>query len=248
MAIRQKTNIEKEVKFTINPKLTKSQLENFLKEQGLVKKGQILQKDVYWDNQACDIINLKRGLRVRYISNQVKDVEFKSLFKGENGQYVIEEIKLLKNGEFEISALKKILINRLGICKLKDFNNSNFDSPEIYLSKFGLSPVIILEKERSVWIDQKAEIEVSVDVVSDLGIFVEVEQVGNSNQVYDKIVERFEKSSFATRDITHSGYLDLILNKNGKITSKSGFEKKFIRDNMWNVRRGEKDLFLSLTQ
>lgn len=248
MVIQRKTNVEKEVKFKINPKLTKSQLENFLKEQGLVAKERILQKDVYWDNQACDIINLKRGLRVRYVSNQVKDVEFKSLFKRENGQYVIEEIKLLKNGQFDISALKEILINRLGICELKGFDNNNLDSPEVYLSKLGLSPVITLEKERSVWVDQNGEIEVSVDIVSGLGIFVEVEQVGNSNQVYDKIVKRFRKSNFATQDFTHSGYLDLILNKNNKITPKAGFKKKFEDNNKWNVRTGEQDIFLSLTQ
>ena len=247
MTMQQKTNIEKEVKFKINPRLAKLQLENFLKKQGLVAKERILQKDVYWDNQACDIINLKRGLRVRYVSNQVKDVEFKSLFKRENGQYVIEEIKLLKNGQFDISALKEILINRLGICGLKDFSDSDLDSPEIYLSKLGLSCVITLEKERSVWINQNGGIEVSVDIVSGLGVFVEVEQIGGSDQTFDYIVKKFERSDFAIRDISHNGYLDLILNKNSKITSKSEFEKKFVKDNKWNVKLGEKDLFLSLT-
>lgn len=246
--MQQKTNIEKEVKFKINPRLAKLQLENFLKKQGLVAKERILQKDVYWDNQACEIINLKRGLRVRFISSQIVDIEFKSLFKGEGEKYVIEEVKLFKRGRFEISTLKEILIKRLGILRLEDFDENNLDLPEIYLSKLGLLPIVTLEKEREVWIDQNNETEVSIDVVLDLGIFVEVEQVGNSSQSYDKLVEKFKESNFATQDFTHSGYLDLILNKNKKIISKAGFEKKFKENNRWNVKPGEIDLFLSLTQ
>lgn len=248
MAAKQNTNIEREVKFKIDSRVTGLELDKFLKKLDLSMKHKVSQKDVYWDNQACDIINLKRGLRVRYISNQIKNVEFKSLFKGKEGQYVVEEIKLLKGDKFDTSALKDILVNRLGICELKDFKNNNFGSLEIYLSSLGLSPSIILEKERKVWIDRNEEVEVSVDTVSDLGIFVEVEHVGISHQVYDQIVGKFEKGGFAVRDTTYSGYLDLLLDKDNKITPKAGFEKKFAEDNMWNVKIGERDIFLSLTQ
>lgn len=248
MTIKQKINIEREVKFKINPTWTKLELERFLKKLNLIKKEQISQKDIYWDNQICEIINLKRGLRVRYISDQIKDVEFKSLFKGESGQYVIEEIKLFKKGCLDTSSLKEILVNRLEICKAKDFNNDDSDSPELFLSRLGLMPVVTLEKKRSVWIDNKREVEVSVDAVSGLGIFVEVEQIGRIGQVFDFIVKELENSGFAVRDITHSGYLDLILIKNNRITSKSEFEKRFMEDNMWNVKTGEKNIFLSLTQ
>ena len=243
-----KINIEKEVKFKIDQKLTKLQLENFLFKQNLVKREKKEQKDVYWDNKTCDILNLKRGLRIRFISNKIIDIEFKSLFKGEDGRYVIEEIKLLKNGKFKISSLKKILIDRLGVLNSNDFNKCNLVSPENYLSKLGLSPVITLEKEREIWVDENREVEVSIDVILDLGIFVEVEQVGNSNQNYDKLVKEFKKSNFTTQDFNHSGYLDLILNKNNKIISKSEFEKKFEENNKWNVRPGEINIFLSLTK
>lgn len=248
MTTQQKTNIEKEVKFKITPEFTQTQLENFLKKHGLILKEQVHQKDVYWDNPDCEIINLKRGLRVRYVSSQIKDVEFKSLFQKENGQYVIEEIKLLKNGYLDIPALKEILLDRLEIGGLKVCDHDQSDSPEIYLSKLGLSPVVTLEKVRSVWTDHHDDIEVSVDIVAGLGVFVEVEQTGNSEQVYDQIVEKFESSDFATRDITHSGYLDLILTKNSKITSKSEFEEKFAQDHKWNVKQGEENVFLSLTR
>ena len=247
MIVKQNKNIEKEVKFKIDSKLAKSQLEDFLKKLGLVAKEQIFQKDVYWDNRTCDIINLKRGLRIRYISNKIKDVEFKSLFNKMNGQYVVEEIKLFKENMLDVSALKEILVTRLEICELKDFDNDNSNSPEIYLSKLGLKPVVILEKERSLWVDKNNEIEVSVDIVTDLGTFVEIEQVDNSNRIYDEIVKKFEESIFATQDSTHGGYLDFILNKNSKITSKSEFENKFVKDSMWNVKPNEKNIFLSLT-
>ena len=75
----------------------------------------------------------------------------------------------------------------------------------------------ILKKERGIWIDQKSEIEVSVDIVSSLGTFVEVEQTGESNRIFDSVVKKLERSSFAVRDTNHSGYLDLILNKNIKM-------------------------------
>ena len=107
MVSKQNENIEKEVKFKIDLKISMLQLEVFLKSLNLTKNKEISQKDVYWDNQNCDIINLKRGLRVRYISNQIKDVEFKSLFLKKNGQYVIEEIKLLKDGQLDTISLKE---------------------------------------------------------------------------------------------------------------------------------------------
>jgi len=248
MIINQDKNIEKEIKFKISVKMTKSELNQFLKRLGLRLKVEFLQKDVYWDNKDCEIINLKRGLRIRYILNKIKDVEFKSLFKNDKGQYIVEEIKLFKNEKLDISALGNILVNRLGIFKLEDIKNSNLSCPEVYLSNLGLLPAITFEKFRKVWIDPAGEIEVSVDIIPDLGTFVEIEQVSNSKQFFDQIVEKFEKSKFAIRDIAYSGYLDLLLNKNDKIISKSEFEKKFREDNKWNVKSGEEDIFLSLTQ
>jgi len=246
MTIRN-PNIEKEVKFIIKSNITIPELNQFLIQLQLSPKHQVFQKDVYWDNQNCKIINLKRGLRIRYISNKVKDFEFKSLFKGQNGQYVVEEQKLLVNGQLDVSALKKILVNRLNICRLNNFE-SNFYSLESYLSKLGLLPIVTLEKNRSIWIDQNNEIEVSVDIISNLGTFVEVEQVSNFNQIYNKVVYKLENSNFTIRDITHSGYLDLILNKNDKIISKSEFERKFTKNNMWNIQHNEKHIYLSLTK
>ena len=248
MVINKNKNIEKEIKFKISVKMTKLELNQFLKRLGLRLKVEFLQKDVYWDNKDCEIINLKRGLRIRYILNKIKDVEFKSLFKNDKGQYVVEEIKLFKNEKLDISALGNILVNRLGICKLEDINNSNLSCPEVYLSNLGLLPTITFEKFRKVWIDPAGEIEVSVDIIPDLGTFVEIEQVSNSKHFFDQIVEKFERSKFTIRDIAYSGYLDLLLNKNNKITSKSEFEKKFREDNKWNVKSGEEDIFLLLTQ
>lgn len=245
---QQNNNIEKEVKFRIRPKLSKSQLKDFLKGLGLFIEKEILQKDIYWDNHNCDIINLKRGFRIRYVSGKIKDIEFKSLFKKNNGEYVIEEVKLFKDGMLDLSALKNILVSRLGVCTLEEFNDFNSDFLEMSLTKLGLSPVVTLEKERSIWVDEKGEIEVSLDVVSGLGIFIEVEQVGDTDRVFDKVIKRLSESVFVDRDTTHSGYLDLILNKNCKITSKTDFEKKFRLDNKWNVKPNEEDVYLSLTK
>lgn len=248
MAKKQNNNIEKELKFKIDSDVTKTELDRFLSELGLVTKEMVLQKDVYWDNPNCDIINLKRGLRTRYISNQIRDVEFKSLFKTSNGQYVVEEIKILKNSQLDVSSLKEIMVNRLGLIQANNFVYDASGTPEDILTSLGLSPVVTLEKERQIWEDQNGNVEVSVDSITNLGIFVEIEQVGNFSQVFDEIVEKFTKSNFATLDSSHSGYLDMILDKNNKIISKDGFEIKFHDDNMWNVQEGERDIFLNLTQ
>ena len=144
MAIQRKINIEKEVKFKISPKFAKTQLESFLKKQGFVLKEQIQQRDTYWDNSTYDIINLKRGLRTRYVFDKLKSIEFKSLFLKKTGQYVVEEIQLFNNDRLDVSLLKNILVSRLEICKARDFKKTGIVSPETYLSNLGLLPVVIL--------------------------------------------------------------------------------------------------------
>lgn len=248
MSNRQNINIEKEVKFKIHSRVTGSELDKFLVKLGLTIKRREQQEDVYWDNKDCEITNLKRGLRIRYISNTVADVEFKSLFKGDNGQYVVEEIELLKNGVLDTSAIKNILADRLEICRAKDIKGSNLNSPEANFLNLGLLPVITLKKERRVWSDTAGEVEVSVDTISDIGVFVEIEQVDCQSQIYDHIVEKFEKSGFTTRDIAYGGYLDLLISRNDKITPAVEFEKKFAEDNRWNVKFGEQNIFLTLTR
>lgn len=248
MSKKQVNHIEKEIKFKIDPNLPKEDLEGFLKKLGLTPKEQILQTDVYWDNQTCDIINLKRGLRARYVTGQIKEVEFKSLFKKKDGQYVVEEIKILNNGLLDIPELKNILVNRLGVCKITDFDIKNPSSPEIILSEIGLAPMVTLEKERHLWTDQIKSVEISVDSITDLGMFVEIEQTDNTSTAYNNIVKAFSECGFATPDLFHSGYLDLILDKNNKICSRLEFENKFDNDYMWNVLDSEKDIYTDLTQ
>ncbi len=108
-------NEEKEIKFLISKEFSEKALIKFLESLGLHPDRQDLQTDIYWDNASCDIINLKRGLRTRYVGDTLVDFEFKSLFKGDKGNYSVEEIKLLKDNLIDYSALRIILVQRLGI-------------------------------------------------------------------------------------------------------------------------------------
>ncbi len=244
--INQKQNIEKELKFIISPKVSKEDIKVFLENLGLVFNHQDLQTDIYWDTNNFDIINLKRGLRVRYVSNVLKNIEFKSLFQDDSGKYVVEEIKLLKDNVLDKAVLEDILVNRLNICKDCEFKQNL--PIEQYFSNLGLKSSVTLKKERSIFMDLQKSVEVCVDTVENLGIFLEVESVGDTVGLFEKIVEELNNSGFAILDNTHAGYLDLILSKNPKILTKGDFEKRFAENHEWNVKNGERNVFLALTQ
>lgn len=248
MANNIKQNLEKEVKFTINASLSQADLIDFIGKLGLALDHQDSQTDVYFDNDNYDIINLKRGLRLRYSSGKLKSLEFKSLFKGENG-FAVEEVKLFDKNTLDYAGLENILVNRLDICNQELFSqNKKGVAVEKFLSGLNLVPAVTLKKDRQVYIDQEKKVEVCVDMIYGLGTFVEVEAIDSTSPLFDELITKFEKSGFASLDKTHAGYLDLMLSKNSKILSKSAFENKYLENPKWNVKPNEVQIFLHLTQ
>lgn len=247
MVTNVKQNLENEVKFIIDKSTSFSDLVIFIEKLSLLLDRQDLQTDVYYDNSRYDIINLKRGLRVRYLSEVLTNLEFKSLFKGKSG-YAIEEVKLLEDNSLNYSELENILVYRLNICSREAFlQNKKGVSVEAFLIGLGLVPTVTLKKDRRVYIDREKKVEICVDSIEGLGTFVEVEAIDNSSPLFEEMVTKFQQSEFAQLDETHAGYLDLILSKNSKILTKTDFEKKFAENPKWNVKPNEDEIFSYLT-
>ncbi len=240
-------NLEKEVKFKIHSETSPEQLHSFVTSLGMTLHRKDVQRDVYWDTADCRIINLKRGLRLRYVKGQLRHVEFKSLFQNQDGKYVVEEIKLYERGVCDYDKLRHILVDRLQIMNSDVFNTCpSTGSPEQFLSGIVLCPAVIIDKERNVYRDQEQQIEVCIDTIPELGTFVEVESLMTSDTQFNGIVDKFTHSGFATADLVHAGYLDLLIEKDSKISSPSQFAEQFKINPKWNVQPNEESLYLAL--
>ena len=195
------------------------------------------QKDVYWDTEGCDLINLKRGLRVRYLEGEFSSVEFKSLFKKDDGSFFIEEVNLLKDKCLDLDLLKSILVERLGVLT-DEFSKITGTSTTEILSSLGLKPTIILDKKRLIFTDRTQSHHICIDTIEGLPDHLEIESVKGNN--LKDIAAMFESSLKLKK--TQKSYIDLLLQKNDKILSSVEFEKRFKENRKWNIQPGENNI------
>lgn len=232
-------NEEREVKFEILNNVSVAKIQKLFTSLNLLYVGTEEQTDVYWDTEDCQIINLKRGLRARYLQNNLNAVEFKSLFKKKTGEFMVEEIKLLHDG-FDIGKLAYILNDRLEIgIKGNKAVGGAVKAVENLLKEMGLRPAVTFKKTRIVYRSNDASVEVCLDVVEGLNLFIEIECLKADVVAYEEMIIKISSMSRIKLQQIRCGYLDLLLQKNPKILSKSEFEDMFNLDYRWNVKPRE---------
>ncbi|MDR2369702.1 MAG: CYTH domain-containing protein [Mycoplasmataceae bacterium] len=236
--------LEMEQKFSFNEKWTVAEIEKIIEKFGLRRDGFEELRDVYWDNEDCKIMNLKRGLRVRFLFGVLKSVEFKSLFVNAMGKRLIEEISLLDEQQnIDLVKLNNLIVNRLQLSQTKVKNENNINN---ILSNYGLSPCMIISKKRSVFTDTKKNITVTVDLVENLPPHLEVELVGDDYDAYQEFIVQLKKTLPDDLREVKLGYNDLLAQKNPKILPLEVFLHRFEHDPEWNVLESEKKLVQEL--
>jgi adenylate cyclase class IV len=243
--MQKNSTIEREQKFEIQSQLSNLEVQDILESHNLINQNIEVQKDVYWDNDDCLITNLKRGLRVRYISGVLKSIEFKSLFIASNGNRVVEEISLLNsNGELDIEKLNYLLVERLKL-STKKHEESKF-SHLVVLESYGLKPCIVLDKTRVVFTDENENVEVGLDDIDGLPLHIEVELSGDNLVYYTTLVESLASNGQLKLKPINLGYLDLISQQNPKLKSPNEFTELFKQNYSWNVLDTEMELVQDL--
>lgn len=228
-------NQEIEIKYRVMS--PSKDLNKVIKSLGLVPHKVQNQKDVYWDTDDFMMINLKRGLRIRYVNGKLSAIEFKSLFKNEDGEYFIEEIDLRDNGKLNLTKLKNILVDRLGIFSQKE-SVAHCDSHYEILGSFGLKPIVCVQKRREIYANANRTRLVCVDKIEGLPLYLEIESLDGTSPV--DIALKFEK--VLELEKTQASYLDLVFQSDKNILSKSEFDRKFEEDKRWNVQPNEESI------
>lgn len=232
------SQIEEEQKFEVAQNATVDELEQALAELGFRLDHIQQQRDVYWDDEYCTITNLKRGLRVRHLSGSLHSVEFKSLFVGADGGFVVEEKTLLDDkGMPDHAQLGSVLAGRLG------YNSpmQEYDDIERVLTEYGLKPCIVLNKTRRIYVDAAKNVEAAIDEIANLPLHLEAENTGDY-QAYKKAVAALRQSLGTRLKPIKAGYLDLIVSQNKKLLSGQEFADRFAADHGWNVLETEREL------
>jgi adenylate cyclase class IV len=231
--MQNSSNIEREEKFEVVGKI--NVVYRLLEQHGFSKVKTVRQKDVYWDDSLYTITNKKRGLRVRYVADELDSFEFKSLFINEAGEKVVEEVGLLNDGELNELKLQEILTNRFEFVQL--YRGANLE--EILLS-YGLKPAYSINKTREIYREKNGNIEISVDKIECLNPHIEIEYMDGNPQIYENIVEKFKQIDIFNP--TTKGYVELVMGNTPGIRSSEEFERLFAENPKWNVMHGEESI------
>lgn len=231
---------EIEVKYQVNS--TKQELMNLIKKLNLKFIDCEEQKDEYWDTKDFRIINLKRGLRIRYSQGKINSIQFKSLFKKKDGTFFVEEVDLFKDNKLDLNLLKNILQFRLRIIN-KEITEQ--ESPQETLKHLGLKVAVIFAKKRTVYKEKASKYHLLVDEIKELPVHIEIE--ARERKILNEICNGFEKSLKLVH-AKQKGYLGILFNHKKEIVKEEEFEKKFQDDYEWNVQPSERELYEQINQ
>lgn len=237
MEVEHNNNQEIETKFLFLGNTSVSAIRSKLEDLGFGLVRLEKQVDAYWDTEDCKIINLKRGLRLRYNEGKLCRAEFKSLFSSGKSKY-IEEIDLMPKGKISMPLLYEILCVRLSIVKEERFVGLDEvpDMPKL-LKGLGLRPVLKIQKSRHVFTDSTGECEVCVDRIPGYPTYLEIETNSDTNTLH-----RFScliTKNFQVKKTTLS-YIDIVCDSDKRILSANEFSSRFVKNPGWNVQPAEK--------
>ena len=95
----------------------------------------------------------------------------------------------------------------------------NFQMAEKILVAVDVKPLVVVDKNRKVWL--YADYEISLDSVKDLGDFVEIEYKGQRDssehkEILEEMVGFLKKLGCGAIEMNHSGYPALLLGRGGR--------------------------------
>ncbi len=143
--------------------LNREELISYLLSNGIIQTYENHQIDTYYDNPSCtffsDPEHVYKWLRTRVEGERIT-LNFKHwLPEGEPLRTYCEEY------EFELSGLSDMPLFL----------------PKLGLSPHGYHPIIVVDKLRKSFMHKNCEI--SIDIVKNLGDYIEIEYKGNSNDI-----------------------------------------------------------------
>lgn len=185
----------------------------YLHDRGWKHRSDRRETDVYWDTDSWKLLNLKRGLRTRFVDNRLTAVEFKSLFMNGRGQFVIEEIQFLERNRWRLRNLLQILADAG--------------------AEGDLVEVATITKQRTEYQNGSGECLACIDEIEGQPLFIEVEMIRGSEREFCRIARDFERH--LRLDATQDSYIDIVLRHDDRLLSVDEFSRRFLHDRQWNV-------------
>jgi adenylate cyclase class IV len=232
---------EIEIKYQVNSSL--EELNNLIKQQNLQFVNSEEQKDEYWDTESFKIINLKRGLRIRYLGDKIKSIHFKSLFKKSNNDFFVEEIKLFENQKLDLIKLKEILENRLEITKFKNFEKYEGKTPQEVFKMLGLQIAVNFHKKRTCYKENQNKFLFFIDEIDSLPLHIEIE---THDRINLKEISKIVEDKLDVINAKQKGYIGILFDKHSEILPEEKFQEKFKQDKLWNILKNEKGIYESI--
>ncbi|GEM_PF-2503329 len=199
----------------------------------------VVQSDHYYDDADFLFTKRDRGLRIRFVGGNPIDFTCKALFyipeRKPSPWYVEEHVFKLPTKERD--AIRKIF-ERFNL--QFDLINASitYADVDMHLRKNNLSPKLIIEKKREVFVYEDAQ--VILDEVKDLGIFMEIETKTSSPM---EIAKKLDLLKYGARTI--EGYTTLLSRKLGLAEMKQK-EPLYVENPTWNVFPKEKEIYGAL--
>jgi adenylate cyclase class IV len=231
---------EKEIKIALfknkDAKEIRTKLSHHLKLSNAV-----VQSDHYYDNADFLFTKRDRGLRIRYVGGIPVDFTCKALFyipqRNPSPWYVEEHVFKLPTKER--GAIREIF-ERFDLAFDQNNNLLTYADLDICLRKNNLSPKLIIEKKREIFMYEDAQ--VILDEVKNLGVFIEIETKTSSPM---EIVKKLNLLQYGVRTI--EGYTTLLSRKLGLVEMKQK-EPLYIENPTWNVFPKEKEIYDALVR
>ncbi|MAE13311.1 hypothetical protein CMO92_01990 [Candidatus Woesearchaeota archaeon] len=226
---------ENEIKIKIVDIKSLSELINLVEETFKINFNTTKKdKDVYYDLPNNYYFNLNHGLRIR----NENEIAYKALYyvpeRKQNPWFVFEK-------EYELPISKENLLELFTIaninCDIVLKNSISIDELKEILKKLNFIEHIKINKIRQI--AKNEQYELCIDLVENLGLFLEIE----SHDV-EIIVAIQKKLPFRYKEIRH-GYPNLYAKEIKKINIPD-FKEKFLQNPEWNFLKGQKEIIKEL--
>jgi len=222
---------EKEIKIRVLDEVNINELKQLLENIFKIKfdNGK-KDEDVYYDLKDNFYFNLNHGLRIR----NKKEIAYKALFyipeRTINPWFVLEK-------EYQLPISKKLLLDLFSVAGIEYTSNLDDDITikdlKNIFHELNLSEHIKINKVRYKGKNDKYEI--CIDLVEDLGLFVEIEATNDNLLNYFR-----ENITFNYKEIRH-GYTNLYAKEVLNIDIPN-FKERFLNNSNWNFLNKQKEI------
>ncbi|MFA6076470.1 MAG: CYTH domain-containing protein [Candidatus Paceibacterota bacterium] len=229
---------EKEIKIKVDKNIF-DEAKKYIKEHTKLTKTKF-QIDEYFDTELFMFTNLNRGIRVRYNDKIPESVEFKSLFWNKygnpNNPWYIEEIGLKIPLDTESKITFRAILKRFNLSlNIPEDIDVDYQLFKDLLNKIGLSPRIIVTKEREEY--ENDESTFVFDYIKELGYFIEIETKGIDPMDILKTIPVISDYS-----VVRNGYNDMVGENIPNLISNDIRQQLFRLNHSWNILETEVDI------